>query len=136
MKPGSLELGRLAIVKDPEGKRRVIAMSDYWSQFFLKKIHSDLLGCLKKLPQDRTFTQDPKNQWNNTEPFNSLDLSSATDRFPLFLQVKLISILYNRYAFSQIWKEILVNRKFAISLDSTDTVQYKVGQPMGSYSSW
>jgi hypothetical protein len=29
MKPGSLELGRLAIVKDPEGKRRVIAMSDY-----------------------------------------------------------------------------------------------------------
>jgi hypothetical protein len=54
--------GKLAIVKDPELKMRVIAMVDYLSQFILKPIHEGLLNLLKlRLPQDRTFTQDPFN---------------------------------------------------------------------------
>jgi len=41
---------------------RVIAMVDYLSQFTLKPIHDGILNLLKtKLPQDRTFTQDPFN---------------------------------------------------------------------------
>jgi hypothetical protein len=52
-------LGKLAIIKDPELKRRVIAMLDYNSQFLLRPIHDLLLNNLKKLSQDRTFTQNP-----------------------------------------------------------------------------
>lgn len=52
-------LGKLAIVKDPELKRRVIAMLDYNSQVVLKPIHDIFLNILRKLPCDRTFTQDP-----------------------------------------------------------------------------
>jgi hypothetical protein len=52
-------LGKLAIVKDPENKRRVIAMLDYTSQYILKPIHDNLLNKLKNFEQDRTFTQDP-----------------------------------------------------------------------------
>jgi len=51
--------GRLSIVKDPECKMRVIAISDYFTQFTLKPIHSKLMDLLSKLPCDRTFTQDP-----------------------------------------------------------------------------
>jgi len=54
-------IGKVAIVKDPELKMRIIAMVDYLSQFTLRRIHDHLLHNLKKLSQDRTFTQDPYN---------------------------------------------------------------------------
>lgn len=54
-------LGKLSIIKDPELKRRVIAMLDYNSQLLLRPIHDDLLRNLSKLKQDRTFTQNPHN---------------------------------------------------------------------------
>jgi len=57
----TVELGKLSIVKDPELKYRVIAMLDYNSQIILKPIHTIILNLLKKLPQDRTYTQDPHN---------------------------------------------------------------------------
>lgn len=71
-------------------------MVDYFSQVFLRKFHQDILYILKTLPQDRTFTQSPRNLWNdNNHNFHSLDLTAATDRFPLSLQVKIIRILYD-----------------------------------------
>jgi len=51
--------GRLSIVNDPECKKRIIAISDYFTQFTLKPIHVNLMNLLRKLPCDRTFTQDP-----------------------------------------------------------------------------
>jgi hypothetical protein len=51
--------GRLAIIKDPELKMRVIAMVDYLSQFVLKPIHLEILKILRNIPNDRTFTQNP-----------------------------------------------------------------------------
>jgi len=62
-KCGGCELnysGKLSFIFDPELKVRVIAILDYFSQIFLKKIHTGLLKNLRKFPQDRTFTQDPK----------------------------------------------------------------------------
>jgi hypothetical protein len=51
--------GKLSLVEDPEGKIRVIAMLDYYSQVVLKPIHDDLLLLLKKFPMDRTYDQNP-----------------------------------------------------------------------------
>jgi hypothetical protein len=36
-------------------------MVDYTSQYTLKPIHEILLKNLNKIPEDRTFTQDPYN---------------------------------------------------------------------------
>jgi len=129
--------GKLAIIKDPELKRRIIAMVDYLSQWVLKPIHMGILDLLKSLPQDRTFTQDPFNiwDWSNNEPFYSLDLSAATDRFPVVLQKKLLSYIYDDSNFANNWMNLLTNRKF-YSKDLGYTLQYSVGQPMGAYSSW
>jgi len=85
--------GRLSIVKDPECKMRIIAISDYYTQFTLKPIHNMFMNLLRKLPCDRTFTQDPFHNWEGNDPFYSLDLSSATDRFPVHLQKKLLNYL-------------------------------------------
>lgn len=52
--------GKLSLIADPELKVRVIAIFDYFSQVFLKKIHSGLMSHLRSLKQDRTFTQEPR----------------------------------------------------------------------------
>jgi len=87
--------GKLGLVKDPELKLRVIAMVDYLSQCILRPIHDGLLSALRKLPSDRTFTQNPFKDWpSSEESFYSLDLSAATDRFPVGLQAKFLSLIF------------------------------------------
>jgi len=55
------ELGKISFIKDPEAKLRLVAISDYFTQIYLKKIHEGLMKLSKNLSQDRTFTQDPNN---------------------------------------------------------------------------
>jgi hypothetical protein len=65
------ELGKISFIKDPEAKLRLVAISDYFTQVYLKKIHSALMNIIKNIPNDRTFTQDPFFEWNykNNESF-------------------------------------------------------------------
>jgi hypothetical protein len=144
-------LGKFSFVKDPEAKLRVIAISDFYTQLILKPIHNQVLRLLKGINCDRTFTQNPMHKWlNNGESFYSLDLSAATDRFPISLQEQLLSFIWNDKIASS-WRQILSEREFAIELPSKchpgainknwselqiDTYKYACGQPMGTYSSW
>jgi len=128
--------GVLSYVKDPEAKLRIIAISDYYTQLFLKPIHNIILFMLRGRFSacDRTFTQDPMHRWEENEhSFWSLDLSSATDRFPIDLQRRLLVRIFNE-KFAHSWCYLLSNRKFTTPLG--DTVKYSTGQPMGTYSSW
>jgi len=138
LKPNKHYTGKLSIVKDPELKMRIIAMVDYQSQFVLKPIHEGLLKLLSSIPNDRTYTQDPFHDWSdnvNGEHFHSLDLSAATDRFPIKLQKKLLSYIYDDAYFANNWANLLANREF-YSSELNSTLRYSVGQPMGAYSSW
>lgn len=147
-------LGKISFVKDPEAKLRIIAISDYYTQLYLKPIHDCILQLLSKLECDRTFTQSPFHAWqDNGEGFHSLDLSSATDRFPIDLQERLLSFIWNK-GLSISWLKILQNREFCINTseaianfnqavenenflkENLLTVRYNCGQPMGTYSSW
>jgi len=81
--------GRLSFVKDPEAKLRIIAIFDYYTQLFLKPVHDKFVNMLKHFKSDRTYTQDLSNEWkDNGHSFWLLDLSSATDRFPISLNRK------------------------------------------------
>jgi hypothetical protein len=123
----------LAIVEDPELKNRVIAMIDYHSQWTLKPIHDKLLEILSNLPCDRTFSQDPRHNWEcNQEKFHSLDLSSATDRFPIKLQTKVLREIFG-HRVAVAWEILLTSRNY----DAPDgnCYKYNCGQPMGAYSS-
>lgn len=90
----SLRIGKLAVVDAPEGKKRVIATVDYFTQFLLRKIGMELFRLLKTLPSDRTFTQCPTHNWEGEDSFYSLDLTAATDRFPITLQAKVLKYLF------------------------------------------
>lgn len=126
--------GKLSIVHDPELKERVIAMCDYTTQFTLRPIHNILLNKLRNIECDRTFTQDPLHRWSdNRSSYYSLDLSAATDRFPIKLQKKLIGIMFSDYHFSNHWASLLVSREY---MYQGKPYTYSVGQPMGAYTSW
>nr|WLK77423.1 RNA-dependent RNA polymerase [Suillus luteus mitovirus 6] len=128
-------LGKLSFIKDPEGKLRIVAISDYMTQLYLRPIHRILMNLLKHFDSDRTYTQDPNAKWDfgNTDSFWSLDLSSATDRFPISLQKRLLTRIFDQ-KISNSWEFILKERGFLTP--EGDSVQYGAGQPMGTYSSW
>nr|UPW42199.1 MAG: putative RNA dependent RNA polymerase [Xinjiang mito-like virus 61] len=126
--------GKISFVYDPECKLRLIGILDYYTQLFLKPIHDELFKLIKKFPCDRTFTQDPRHVWEeNEESFWSLDLSSATDRFPINLQKRLLTRIFDQ-ELSNSWASLLSQRDFITP--EGKPVRYGAGQPMGSYSSW
>lgn len=105
-------------------------------------MHLLLFDFLKSLPNDGTFDQVASVKRCLTKCQISgksfgYDLSAATDRLPVRLQVEIIStFLGEEYAHA--WKTLLVNRVY--TLDHKDygkhSLTYKVGQPMGALSSW
>jgi hypothetical protein len=107
----------------------------------LRPIHKILMTLLSKLPCDRTFTQNPFHNWTGKDPFYSLDLSSATDRFPAHLQHKLMVYLIDNvinnplksYKWAESWVKLLTDKLFSYK---GNDYRYSVGQPMGTYSSW
>ena len=130
-------LRNLTYVDSPEGKKRVIAIFDYWSQTVLKPIHDWSFDQLKKFKSDCTFNQNRARHAGNWEFADSIDLSAATDRFPLEIQ----KVVLNKYIGvdkTDAWAKILVDYEFTVSWkkDKLRNVKYQSGQPMGAYSSW
>lgn len=63
----------------------MIAIGDYFSQTVLKPFHTYLFSVLRRIRQDCTFDQSKfQEKLGETKgPFYSMDLSNATDRFPI-----------------------------------------------------
>lgn len=132
MKPSSL-IRKLSIIHDPEAKERVIAIFDYWSQSALIPLHKALFKALRVIKGDCTFNQNDFTRWLPTSgPYFSLDLSSATDRFPVSLQRFVLEQLVGKEK-ADAWNQIMTREEFHFQ---KKTYSYAVGQPMGAYSSW
>jgi hypothetical protein len=87
-------LGKLSVFGDKEGKTRIVAIVDYWTQTVLKPYHDCLMAILKRLSPDCTFNQDNyKRLLTFPGPYQSIDLSNATDRMPLWLQKAIIAFI-------------------------------------------
>jgi hypothetical protein len=117
-------------------------MVDYWTQVALKPLHDSIFALLKTIKQDGTFDQtaavrSAMEEMKGAAYVASFDLSAATDRLPVRLQVQLLD-----YAFPGLgepWKALLVDRDYSIPRKYASmgrSVRYAVGQPMGAYSSW
>lgn len=130
--PGDLR--KISYFGDIEGKTRVIAVLDYFSQSVLKPLHSFLFQILKRIPQDFTFNQGGfrKHSEGWTDLY-SCDLTAATDRFPIkIISEVLAGILPDDYVKS--WEYIMIKLPFKIP--GGNSVSYARGNPMGAYSSW
>jgi hypothetical protein len=131
----SMSFRRLSIIQDKEGKNREIAILDYYSQAALQPLHDYLFKLLKRIPQDSTFDQSgnlEKLVPSDGSSYHSIDLSSATDRFPIAVQFALIETLFGtEYAVH--WQNMMVGYPFDFG---ERKVIYARGNPMGAYSSW
>jgi hypothetical protein len=129
-----LPIGRLSVVYDQAGKARIVAMPSFWIQLCLRPLHDSIYRFLKDVPQDGTKDQlGPLNLLRESpnigHDFSCFDLSAATDRLPIDLQVDILTLLG---VDGQLWRN-LVNLPWEYR---NETVRYAVGQPMGAYSSF
>jgi len=129
-----LYLGRLVKLNEARGKVRIIAITDWWTQVVFHPLHNAIAAILKELPMDGTFNQVKPLQrlldLNRAQHvLYSFDLSAATDRLPVQLQVQILNTLGVR---GDLWRAIL-DRPW--HLDDSP-IRYSVGQPMGCYSSF
>jgi hypothetical protein len=126
---------KISYFPDKENKVRVIALLDYYSQTALRPFHYYLNRVLRKIPQDCTFDQGGyKDKISTWKVFHSIDLTAATDRFP----IQVISfVLKAKFptSFVDAWEAIMIGHPFDVPTLETE-VSYKVGNPMGAYSSW
>lgn len=100
----------------------------------MKPLHDYLFAILRLIPQDGTFDQlKPLNALyeKGCTTFYSYDLTAATDRLPIDLQVQVLQTLKGP-ELALAWKQLLVDRPWW--LDGVP-YRYAVGQPMGALSS-
>jgi len=128
----------ISVRSDREFKLRPFAILDFWSQEALEPVHSYAFRWLQGFKTDFTFNQLKGKEYISSltpdSKYHSLDLTSATDRFPMSLQTKLLSLFIGDEK-AQAWKDIMVGYPFNLISDKSE-VRYMSGQPMGAYSSW
>lgn len=134
-------LGKLGIKEEAAGKVRLFAMAPTWFQIMLEPVHSMIFEILRGIRQDGTFNQlgPLAGHHDKYKEAFSLDLTAATDRLPLVIQVEILSVLTGSKVFAQNWGRLLTGIDYAVNslkYGLNETVKYSVGQPMGALSSW
>lgn len=139
-----LNMGQLAAKNEAAGKIRIFALVDIWTQSCLKPLHEMIFAFLRSLPNDATFDQDAavKRAGLLAKKYNcsfGYDLSAATDRLPIALQVAVLSPIIGEEA-AIAWRNLLVERTYRLEILGENgmdihTARYSVGQPMGALSS-
>jgi hypothetical protein len=141
-----LRLGQLSFKEEAAGKLRVFAMVDNITQVVLSPLHDVLFNILSQLPNDGTFDQDAsvlrcRSKMEVSKCAYSFDLSAATDRLPVQIQVSILDGMFPEVpGLGNAWRNLLIDRDYVIPSNpygiSEGSLRYSVGQPMGALSSW
>jgi len=130
--------GEVHFIQEPGYKLRSIASPYRIHQLALKPLGDTLGDIVKMLPWDCTFDQSKalpviQRRLSEGKPVYSVDLSSATDYFPLDLQVYVLWSIFGRSCKDiQLFIDI-ARMKFKSSIGD---IQWKRGQPLGVYPSF
>jgi hypothetical protein len=135
-------VGRLVALAEGGHKTRTIAIGDLFSQAVLLPLHKSLMKRLRDIRVDGTWDQSKSialvKAMTKKGPVYSFDLTSATDRFPAFLQGYVIAAIYGDEV-GALWLDIMKNLRdfsFRDQKVKTEGIHYMRGQGMGLYSSW
>lgn len=144
--------GRLSLLREYGGKQRIFAIPAAPVQIVLRPIHDVIFSLFGDLSSDYTMDQSRfrrdmvRGKWAGRESW-SYDLKSATDRFPISLQVAVINELFlsvnndvkidGHSGLGQLWQEVIQSGPY-VWRDGRGVVHlfnYSSGQPMGAVSS-
>jgi hypothetical protein len=133
-------VGRIGFIQEPGYKLRSVANPYPVFQLLLSRLGTSIYQKLETIPEDCTFNQDKAVndvqeflRKNDTE-LMSIDLSSATDRFPLDVQLAIIEELGANPADIQLLKSI--SRGDWEMPGHRGTIRWGNGQPLGNYPSF
>lgn len=140
--------GKIVVLQERGAKARVIAMSSAAAQVALYPLHKMLDSVLKDLPTDCTHNQEAGALWaarqlESGKTVYSVDLSGATDNFPISLQLGFLkglglsdeAKLLESLSKGQ-WMLDVPLQEAASKNGYLDAVSYTKGQPQGLYSSF
>jgi hypothetical protein len=127
-------VSKLSLVKDKEAKVRIVAILDYWTQPVLLPLHEELMLLLRRQKPDMTFNQGGFRFQLKQGPYHSLDLTAATDRFPVSLQEAVLATMISP-EYAAAWRRSIVDRDYWYRW-MVNGARNATGQPMGAYSSW
>lgn len=130
-------VGRIGLIQEPGYKLRAVANPGRVFQTVLGPLGDTLYRTLKVLPWDCTFDQtkaipDIQDSLSHGNVVHSIDLSGATDYFPLDLQVQVLK---------RIFSSDIVDMFSEISqgdweMPGFGQISWKRGQPLGLYPSF
>jgi hypothetical protein len=130
-------VGRIGLIQEPGYKLRAVANPGRVFQKVLEPLGNTLYRMLKVLPWDCTFDQGkalPALQERLAQGgvVHSIDLSGATDYFPLSVQLHLL-----RKIFPAKWVDLFSEiSQGTWEMPGFDQVSWKRGQPLGLYPSF
>jgi len=126
---------RLHLICEGGGKTRAVCIPDIWTQSVLKPIHQYLMNVLRRMPCDGTFSHpalaERVKAFTKHHSLFCYDLTTATDRFPLFIQKRILRPLLGEI--TEGWADLISDRDIRFK---KEYIRYSVGQPMGMLTSW
>jgi hypothetical protein len=140
-----LSAGRIGYIQEPGYRLRTIANPHPSIQVALSRLGNKVYHMLKGIETDCTFNQDKAiedvqiflNSTENTRGIMSIDLSSATDRFPLSVQLGVLYKLAERGLLEvedvNLFSEISRSK---FTLPNGTTIKWETGQPLGVFPSF
>lgn len=130
--------GRICFLQEPGLKLRAIASPYLVLQAALKPLGDALLGHIRTLPWDCTHDQTKpvkivQSHLSNGRMVHSVDLSSATDYFPLEVQIIAMSAMFGNHPSIDLFTEI--SRSLWLN-HTIGSIRWTQGQPLGLYPSF
>lgn len=137
--PGMMDaVGKIGLIQEPGYKLRAVANPNRVYQIALKPLGDAIYKTVQQLPWDCTFDQSKaipvvQKHLEAESRCHCIDLSGATDYFPLKLQLDLLHSLYpNIRDYIDLFEDL--SRSNWI-LDG-ETIKWTKGQPLGLYPSF
>jgi len=131
-------VGRIAVIHERAVKHRIVALADIYTQSVLSPLERCIMDELRKVDQDCTHNQTKylgfinrmKDKYGDNCHFVCIDLSSATDRFPISYQAFVLNWIKEGLGSS--WVQLL-KREFSFN---GRIISYAKGTPIGTLTSW
>lgn len=130
-------VGKIGLIQEPGYKLRAVANPARIYQSLLKPLGDDLYDKLKSLPWDCTHNQSKADlsiiqHLSKGNEIFSVDLSGATDYFPLDLQILLLKSMYYNHDSIDMFYDISRGDWFY----KDKKIRWTKGQPLGLYPSF
>jgi hypothetical protein len=130
--------GSIGFLQEPGFKLRAVANPNRVIQCLLVPLRKEIEDVLRQIPEDCTFDQNKGvkriSKWlSEGRKINSIDLSDATNHFPLHFQMRTLESVVSKdmEQLLHLFEGVSTSRWYYRTPFDSGTVSWTVGQPMG-----